>query len=153
MWLQLLIAVFVLLAGLLAGVLFAVEMAIVPTIQALAPEPWINVHILLDRRFDPMMPRINKVALAISAVLIVFTPGIGAKLAFGVAAVCIVGVAYVSEAYNVRMNKKIAAWDLADLPQDWGALRARWASANRVRTLIALAGFVATIAAVALAGG
>jgi hypothetical protein len=51
------------------------------------------------------------------------------------------------------MNKKIAAWDLADLPPDWGAMRARWASANRVRTLIALAGFVATIAAVALAGG
>ncbi len=153
MWLQLLIAVFVLLAGLLAGVLFAVETAIVPTIRALAPEPWVNVHILLDRRFDPMMPRINKVALAIGAVLVIFTPGIGAKIAFGVAAICIIGVAYVSEAYNVRMNKKIAAWDLTDLPHDWTAMRSRWASANRVRTLIAIAGFVATITAVALAGG
>lgn len=153
MWLELLIAVFVLLAGLLAGVLFTVEVAIVPTIRALAPEPWINVHILLDRRFDPMMPRINKVALAISLVLIVFTPGVPAKIAFGVAAVCIVGVAYVSEVYNVRMNKRIAAWEITDLPADWGSVRTAWASANRVRTLIALAGFAATIAAVALASG
>ncbi|GAA0538103.1 DUF1772 domain-containing protein [Paractinoplanes ferrugineus] len=151
MWLQVLAALFLLLAGLLAGVLFTVEMAIVPTIRALAADPWIRVHVLLDRRFDPMMPRMNKVALAIGLVLIVFVPGPATKVAFAAAALSIGGVAVISEVYNVRLNKRIAAWPVGDPPAEWPEVRARWARANQARTLVALGGFAVTIAAVALA--
>jgi hypothetical protein len=144
-------AVFLLLSGTLAGVLFAVEIAVVPTILALAAEPYVRVHTLLDRRFDPLMPRINKVALAICVLLVVFAEPVGAKVGIGLAGVATVGVAVVSEVYNVRMNRRIADWDPRALPADWQSVRARWASANRVRTLIAFAGFAAAITGTTLA--
>jgi len=146
-----LIAVFLLLSGTLAGVLFAVEIAIVPTVRALPVDRWVQVHRLLDERFDPLMPRINKVALAICAVLLVLANGLDSKVAFGVAWLCIIGVAVVSEAFNVRMNRDITTWNPAAPPPGWSGVRQRWAAANRIRTLIAALGFIGAVIGVALA--
>lgn len=68
-------AVFLLLTGLLAGTLFTVEVAVVPTLGALPGERWVQVHTLLDHRFDPMMPRINMVTLASCLGLVIFADG------------------------------------------------------------------------------
>ena len=146
-----LIVLFLLLSGMLAGVLFTVEIAVVPMVRALPGEPFVRVHTLLDRQFDPLMPRVNKVTLVICAALVAFAPGLAAKVAFAIAGLCIVGVAVVSEVFNVRMNRRIAAWNPRDLPAGWLDVRARWASANRVRTVIALAGFLGAISGVAFA--
>ena len=61
----LLIGLFLLGTGALAGVLMAVEMAMVPMLCALRGERWIEVHRLLDPGFDPLMPRVNKGVLAL----------------------------------------------------------------------------------------
>ena len=145
----LLASTFLLLTGLLAGTLFTVHVAIVPVLGALPGERWIQVHSLLDRRFDPMMPRINKVSLVICAVLVVLADDVGAKLLFGVGGACVIGVAVVSEAWNVRMNHRIVKWNPAALPQEWLTMRLRWANANLVRTLLAVAGFASTIVGIA----
>lgn len=143
-------AAFLLLTGILAGTLFTVEVAMVPALGALPPERWVQVHLLLDRRFDPLMPRINKVSLVICFALVILADGFGAKLAFAIGGICTVGVALVSEFFNVRMNRHISGWDPQAPPPGWHGLRTRWASFNRVRTLIAVAGFASTIAGAAL---
>lgn len=145
MTVNVLATLFMLLSGLLAGTLFMVEIAVVPTFGALSGERWVQVHLLLDKRFDPLMPRINKVSLVICAALVVFADGLGAKVAFASGGLCIVGVAIVSEAFNVRMNRHLSSWDPHALPLGWTGLRSRWASANRIRTIFAAAGFAAAV--------
>jgi hypothetical protein len=143
---QLLAGAFIVLSGLLAGTLFMVEIAVVPAFGALPGERWVQVHRLLDRRFDPLMPRINKVALVICAAVVVLADDLPAQVAFAAGGLGIVGVAVVSEAYNVRLNRHVERWDARALPPDWPELRARWASANRARTLFAVLGFAGAVA-------
>jgi uncharacterized membrane protein len=140
----------VVLTGTLAGTLFTVESAIVPTLLSLPGDRWVQVHTGLDRRFDPLMPSINKVSLGICAALVVLAEGRAAKTAFALGGAGTVGVALVSELFNVRMNKHVVTWDPEALPSGWTALRARWAAANRVRTAFALGGFVSTVVGAAL---
>lgn len=151
--LDVLLAVFLLLSGTLAGVLFAVEVAIVPAVGALPGERYVQVHRLLDRRFDPLMPRVNKVALAVCALLVVVAGGLWPRVAIALAGLCIVGVAVVSERWNVRFNRVVDRWDAEAPPDGWQGIRARWAAANRVRTLFALAGFGVAILGAALVWG
>ncbi|MFA1548315.1 anthrone oxygenase family protein [Actinomadura chokoriensis] len=145
-----LLAAFLLLSGVLAGVLFTVERAIVPVVGVLPAERYVQVHRLLDRRFDPMMPRVNKVSLAVCAGLVAAAGGVWPRVVIACAGLCIVGVAVVSEGWNVRLNRVIDGWDPAAPPADWPSVRARWAVANRARTLLAVAGFGAAIAGAAL---
>jgi hypothetical protein len=146
MFVDTLVALFLFLSGGLAGVLVAVEIAVVPMFADLPGERYVQVHRLLDPRFDPLMPNANKVALGIGVLLMIFAHGIGAKLSFGIAEVGIIGVALVSELSNVRINRRMDTWDLEQLPEGWSGVRARWARSNRDRTLIALFGFAAAIA-------
>lgn len=137
--------VFLLLSGILAGTLFTVEVAIVPTLGALTGDRWVQVHTLLDKRFDPMMPRLNMVSLVICAALVVLADTPAAKVAFALGGLFTVGVAVVSEVFNVRMNKHLNRWDPQRLPPEWLGVRTRWASWNRVRTVFAVAGFASAI--------
>jgi uncharacterized membrane protein len=150
---QALAGVFILLSGTLAGVLVAVEVAVVPMLARLPGNRYIEVHRLLDPRFDPLMPNINKVALAVGLALIILGRGIPAQVCFGLAEAGIVGVALVSELSNVRINRLMDRWDVTRLPQEWPRLRVRWAQSNRGRTAIALAAFATAIAGTILTRG
>jgi uncharacterized membrane protein len=150
---DILLAVFLLLSGILAGVLFTVEVAIVPAVGALPGERYVQMHRLLDRRFDPLMPRVNKVALAICVALVILAGGAWPRIAIALAGLCIVGVAVVSEGWNVRINRVVDRWEPETPPEDWNVTRTRWAAANRVRTLFAMAGFGAAILGAALVWG
>jgi uncharacterized membrane protein len=150
MWLELLAVLFVTACGVLAGVLFCVAMAVVPVLGTFPPDRYIQAHVLLDRRFDPLMPRLNKAALAMCAVLVVFSHGYPDKLAFLFAGLCVVGVAVVSELFNVRMNREVGTWDPSRPPAGWHLLRARWAAANRARTVLAIVGFAVAVAGTAV---
>lgn len=143
---EVLAVTFVLLAGVLAGVLVGVQLAVVPMLAALPGERYVEVHRLLDPGFDPFMPRFNKVALAIGLVLTVFAPGLTAKGLFASSVLCIVGVALVSEIFNVRMNRRIDTWDTTRMPAEWRAVRTRWGAWNRVRTVISVVGFATAVA-------
>jgi hypothetical protein len=147
---DILLGLFLSLSGALAGVLFTVEVAIVPAVGALPGERFVQVHRLLDRRFDPLMPRVNKAALAVCGTLVILAGGVWPRAAIAFAGLCIVAVAVVSEGWNVRLNRVVDRWDPEALPDDWTGIRTRWAAANRVRMLFAIAGFVATIVGAAL---
>ncbi|MFF3905062.1 anthrone oxygenase family protein [Streptomyces sp. NPDC001848] len=147
-------AVFVLCTGVLAGALVAVERAVVPMLLRLPRQTWSEVHRLLDPGFDPLMPTVNKVALATGLGLSFLAPTSAAKATFACALASVVGVALVSELRNVRMNRRIDAWaEAGEIPDGWGALRADWARANRLRTACAVAGFCAALGGCWLAWG
>jgi uncharacterized membrane protein len=139
-----------LLSGALAGVLLAVEVAVVPMMGALSGDRYVQVHRLLDPRFDPLMPAVARVAMGTGLLLTVFAPGSGARAAFAGTEAGLIGVALVSELSNVRINRCIDAWDTDRLPQTWSSTRDRWARSNRHRTLIAVAAFAAAITGTAL---
>lgn len=140
-------AVFVLCTGVLAGALVAVERAVVPMLLRLPRQTWSDVHRLLDPGFDPLMPTVNKVALATGLGLTVLAPGGAAKAAFAAALAGVVCVALVSELRNVTMNRRIDAWaEAGEIPDDWQSLRDRWARANRWRTAAAAVAFVGALA-------
>ncbi|MEV7779631.1 DUF1772 domain-containing protein [Kitasatospora sp. NPDC088351] len=138
MLVTILAVVLVLCTGILAGALLAVERAIVPMLLRLPRQTWSDVHRLLDPGFDPLMPTVNKVALAAGLGLTVLAPGAAAKAAFAAALASVAGVALVSELRNVRMNRRIDGWAAAgEIPDGWDALRTRWARANLLRTVFA----------------
>jgi len=139
-----------LLTGALAGVLLAVEVAVVPMLGRLPGDRYREVHRLLDPRFDPLMPTVNKVALVAGLVLTVYGPGTDTRIAYAVTEAGLVGVALVSELSNVRMNRTIDTWEAGRLPGSWTATRERWARANRYRTWLALTAFGAAIVGVTL---
>lgn len=153
MWRTLLIGLFLLGAGSLAGVLAAVELAVVPMLRALRGERWLEVHRLLDPGFDPLMPRVNKLVLGLGLMVLAVVDSIPARVCFAFAVAGIVGVALVSELRNVPMNRRIDTWATAGLPQDWPRLRERWARANRLRTVLAMTGFAAAVCGAAFAWG
>lgn len=143
-----LLAVYAVLLGALAGVLLAVDIAVVPMLAALHGSLFVRIHRTLDPRFDPLMPWVSKLALAAGvALLITESGGVGPRVALAVAEGCLLAVALVSELVNVRINRGIDRWDAAGLPHDWARIRARWFRANRVRTILAVAGFLAAVTA------
>lgn len=135
---------FVLLTGILAGVLLAVDIAVVPMLGVLPGGRFVQVHRLLDPGFDPMMPRLSKIALAAGLVLAVRGGApIADRVLSALAEMCLLGVALVSELGNVRINRRIASWDGADLPPAWQDVRTRWFRAHRLRTVLAITAFTA----------
>ncbi|MFF8955261.1 anthrone oxygenase family protein [Streptomyces sp. NPDC014894] len=139
-------AVLVLCTGVLAGALLAVERAVVPMLLSLPRQTWAEVHRRLDPGFDPLMPTVNKAALAAGLALSVLAPGADAKAAFASALGGTAGVALVSELRNVRMNRRIGAWaESGRFPDGWGELRDAWARANRLRTALAALAFCAAL--------
>jgi hypothetical protein len=143
-----LLAVNAILLGAIAGVLLAVDMAVVPVLSALRAGAYVQIHRMLDPRFDPLMPWLSKLALVTGvAVLVIERGGVGPRIIAGIAEACLVGVALVSELVNVRINRGIDTWDIAHPPGDWSSVRARWFRANRARTILAAAGFIAAVTA------
>ncbi|WP_406384927.1 anthrone oxygenase family protein [Streptomyces sp. NBC_01618] len=139
-------SVLVLCTGVLAGALIAVERAVVPMLLRLPRQSWSEVHRLLDPGFDPLMPTVNKVALAAGLGLSFLAPGAGAKAAFATALAGVAGVALVSELRNVRMNRRVDAWaEAGEIPEGWETLRDRWARANQLRTAFAVLAFCAAL--------
>lgn len=145
MLVHLLAASLVLLSGALAGVLIAVDIAVVPMLAGLRGDRYVEIHRSLDPRFDPLMPTVDKIALVVGLVLIVTAPGWDAKAAFAVAEAGLVGVALVSELSNVRINRDIDTWVTRGVPPGWAETRTRWARSNRHRTWIAVVGFAAAV--------
>ncbi|MBT2208990.1 MULTISPECIES: DUF1772 domain-containing protein [Actinomadura] len=128
-------------SGTVAGTLFAVWRAIVPTLVALPGDRYVQVHQLLDRRFDPLLPWVTRVTMATAVVFALLPVGLTARLLCGAGLAMSVLVAVVSDTRNVPINRTISGWDPEAAPAGWDDLRARWCRANSVRTAFALAGF------------
>ncbi|MFV2087924.1 anthrone oxygenase family protein [Micromonospora sp. LOL_021] len=138
--------------GLVAGVLFAVALSVVPALAALPVDRYVVTHRLLGRNWDPTMPLIVLTTLAVNVVLALLVDGRTSAVLFGLAAVFLLGVSGVSHLCNVPINRRVKAVDPDRMPSDWRDPRIVWRRWHLLRTWLAGVAAAATAAAVVLAG-
>ncbi|GAA3501767.1 DUF1772 domain-containing protein [Streptomyces prasinosporus] len=135
--------------GLVAGVLFAVAVSVMPALIAMPPDRYVSTHKLLGRHYDRIMPFIVTGSTAIDAALAIRGSGTGRTL-FAAAALCMAGVAVVSQTRNVPINNRVKRTEPGDIGPDWQDPRTRWRDWHLVRTCCAVAGCTLSAAAVVL---
>jgi uncharacterized membrane protein len=139
--------------GILAGVLFAVAISVVPAASALPVGQYVELHKLLGKYYDPTMPIISGSALTADIVLSAgFAPTGATRGLCAVAAALLLVVAVVSQTRNVPINRRVKPLDGNALPPDWPDPRARWRDWNLVRTVFAVLALVTNASAVSLMG-
>ncbi|TWP50402.1 DUF1772 domain-containing protein [Lentzea tibetensis] len=135
-------------SGLVAGVLFAVAISVMPALLAMPPDRYVFTHKLLGRHYDRVMPFIVAGSTLIDVFLAVQAEQPERRALFVVAAVFMAGVAAVSQTKNVPINNRVKALEPDGIPAGWQDPRIAWRNWNLVRMAFAMAGCLATGAAV-----
>lgn len=136
-------------SGVVAGVLFAVALSVLPALSAMPPERYIYTHQMLGRHWDPTMPIIVLGSLVVDLVLTALAPTNPARLLFVAAAVLLLGVSVVSHFCNVPINRRVKDLDPDRVPAGWCDPRPLWRRWHLLRTILAL--LALAVNAVALA--
>jgi uncharacterized membrane protein len=127
----------ILAAGLLVGVETAVAAIMHPTIAALDEKTHTAAARELAKKLGAVMPFWYALALVLTAWEAALhpplseTPGIF-LLVSGLLWIGAIGYTVIA---LLPINMRVARWDLAALPGNWRAERARWDRRHRIRTL------------------
>ena len=136
-------------SGLVAGVLFAVWLSVLPGLIDMPPDRYVYAHQVIGGRWDPTMP----ILVLSSAVIDLLLFGIGSgdrHWLFGAAGVVLIAVSIVSHFCNVPINRQVKTMDAGRLPADWRDPRPIWRRWHTLRTALSvLALLLNAIAAVA----
>jgi uncharacterized membrane protein len=125
-------------SGLTAGVLFSVAISVVPAFLGVSPQRYVEMHKLIGRRYDRVMPPMVLTWTLLDVVLAVRTGVTSSQWLFVVAAVLGGGVAAVSQLGNVPINRRVKRLPTGPVPHGWVDPRARWRAWNLVRTHLAV---------------
>ncbi|MCA2228512.1 anthrone oxygenase family protein [Nonomuraea aurantiaca] len=136
-------------SGVVAGVLFAVALSVLPALFAMPADRYVYTHQLVGRRWDPTMPIIVLSSMTIDVVLAVLTRAEPAVL-FATAAVLLLGVSVVSHFCNVPINRVVKSLDPDEVPPGWRDPRPLWRRWHLLRTALALLGVTVNAVAVVL---
>ncbi|MEO3796158.1 DUF1772 domain-containing protein [Nonomuraea sp. B10E15] len=137
-------------SGMVAGVLFAVALSVVPALMAMPADRYLYTTGLLGRNWDPVMP-ILVLGTAAGDLALALLPGPPvARALFGVTFVLMLGVAGVSHLCNVPINRVLKQMDPEAVPADWADPRPRWRAFHLLRTTLAVAALTANSVGVAL---
>jgi uncharacterized membrane protein len=135
-------------SGISAGVLFCVALSIAPAFGALPPGRYVEVHRLIGRPYDKVMPWTVMGTTATDIVLAARSgPAVGL---YAAAAGLLFAVSAVSHLGNVPINRRVKHLDPAAMPPDWDDPRRVWRNWNLLRTWCAIVAFALTAAAVAV---
>jgi len=137
-------------SGTTAGVLFSVALSVVPAFLGLPAERYVEVHKLIGRRYDRIMPPMVLTCVVLDAVLAARTTG-SARPLFVTAAVLGAGVSLVSQLGNVPINRRVKRLPAGPVPADWTDPRARWRALNLIRTTFAVLALVVNACALVVA--
>ncbi|MEV0998858.1 DUF1772 domain-containing protein [Nonomuraea sp. NPDC050202] len=137
-------------SGVVAGVLFAVALSVLPALFAMPADRYVYTHQLVGRRWDPTMPIIVLTSMALDIALALLTRA-GPGLLFAAGAVLLLGVSVVSHFCNVPINRVVKSLDPDEVPPDWRDPRPLWRRWHLLRTTLALLGVTANAVAVVLA--
>ncbi|UUN27418.1 DUF1772 domain-containing protein [Streptomyces sp. FIT100] len=135
--------------GLVAGVLFAVAVSVMPALIAMPPDRYVSTHKLLGRHYDRIMPFIVTGSTVIDVAFAIRGTGT-VRVLFAAAALCMAGVAVVSQTRNVPINNRVKRTAPEDLGPGWQDPRIQWRDWHLVRTCCAMAGCTLSAAAVVL---
>ncbi|MEU7412861.1 DUF1772 domain-containing protein [Streptomyces sp. NPDC042638] len=145
------LSAFVLAAsGVLAGVLVAVALGVVPAFRGLPADQYIRVHRLVGQHYDHVMPPLVICSTGVDIALAVLADDGGRVVLFTAGAVAQAGVSVVSQLANVPINRTVKSTDPLCVGPDWDDPRARWAHWHLVRTVLALCAVLANAAALAI---
>jgi uncharacterized membrane protein len=143
-------AIAVLGAGLLAGEEMAVRYGVRGPLASLDDESHIRLRQALVRILRVLVPAVYLPTLVCAAAAALLT-GTGATQGLRAAAVlALLAWIGVTLGGTVPINAAVLDWSPSDPPQDWRARVDRWERLNTVRTWLAISAFVLLI--VALAG-
>jgi uncharacterized membrane protein len=126
-------------SGVVAGVMVAVAISVVPALAAMPADRYVSAHQLLGRGYDPALPVTVVTATLLNAGFAVTADDLRHRVLCGAAALCLVGVSVVSHTRNVPLNRIVRRLDPARLPDNWQDPRPRWRAWHLVRTGLALA--------------
>ncbi|MEU5050243.1 DUF1772 domain-containing protein [Streptomyces sp. NPDC021096] len=137
-------------SGILAGVLVAVALGVVPAFRGLPPDQYIRVHRLAGQYYDRVMPPLVIGSTGVDIALAVLADDGGRVILFSAGAAAQLGVSVVSQLANVPINRRVKGTDPLRVGLDWDDPRDRWARWHLVRTVLALCAVLANAAAVAI---
>jgi len=137
--------------GLTAGVLFSVSLSVVPAFAAVPPERYVELHKLIGRRYDQVMPPLVLTGVLLDVLLAVRADTGSGRLLFALAAVLGAGVAAVSQLGNVPINRRVKRVPAGPVPAGWADPRTRWRAFNLARTCLAVFGLAVNAGALLLA--
>lgn len=137
-------------SGVVAGVLFAVALSVLPALSAMSPQRYVYTHQMLGRRWDPTMPIIVLGSLVIDLVLAALAPTPPVRGLFLAAAVLLLGVSVVSHFGNVPINRRIKNLDPERVPVGWRDPRPLWWRWHLVRTVLAVLALTVNAAALTM---
>lgn len=135
-------------SGLVAGVLFAVALSVLPALLAMPADRYVYAHKLIGKRWDPTMPIIVLTSTALDVALAVVARTQNSLFVIG--AVLLLFVSIVSHFCNVPINRVVKSLDPNEIPAQWQDPRPLWRRWHLLRT--ALAVLAALVNAVAIIG-
>lgn len=134
-------------SGIVAGVLFAVALSVMPALIAMSPAQYVYTHKLLGRHYDRIMPFIVSGCTLADIALAVRSANPQLTL-FALAASCMAGVALISQTQNVPINRRVKSTQPEDIGARWEDPRYQWRNWHLARTSFAIAGCALTAIAV-----
>ena len=118
------------------------------SIDALTPMTFVEVGHVMMADYGPIMSVLMPAAVLATLVagILVYgrNPTAGYLILAGFA--CVVAATAVTLAVNVPIDRVMAGWTVASLPDDWTQVRDRWETFHTLRTFLTLGGVAATLA-------
>ena len=137
-------------SGVVAGVLFAVALSVLPALFAMPMDRYVYAHKLIGRNWDPTMPIVVLTSTAIDVALVFLAPDSRTRTLFVIAAVLLLAVSGVSHLANVPINRRVKAVDPDQIPADWTDPRPLWRRWHFLRTALAVVALLCNGLALAL---
>jgi hypothetical protein len=137
--------------GTAAGVLFSVALSVVPAFGALAPDRYVELHKLIGRRYDRVMPPMVATAVAADVILAVSAGSAVTRVLFAFAVLLGAGVMGVSQFGNVPINRRVKSLAPGTPPAGWKDPRSQWRALNLTRTSFAVLGLAVNACALLVA--
>ena len=139
-------------SGLTAGVLFSVALSVVPAFLGVPPERYVELHKLIGRRYDHVMPPLVATWTVLDVVLATGADTATSRALFVSAAVLGCGVAAVSQLGNVPINRRVKRLPAGPVPAGWADPRGAWRTFNLVRTHLAVLALAANACGLLIGG-
>ncbi|HEX5402950.1 MAG TPA: hypothetical protein VFX16_11690 [Pseudonocardiaceae bacterium] len=134
-------------AGIQLGTLWIMKLSILPMLNSLPYERYVNVCQLIDMHvFHPIAVWNGVIATGVGVVAAVEASSATVSALFVLGSVGMAVVGITSEGFNRPIWRQIEKWSPERVANSWNRKRSNWYRAHEVRTygaVVAVAGFVA----------
>jgi uncharacterized membrane protein len=133
----------VFLAGMIAGILFAIGIDH-QRLSTLSASVWLTARHTLDPIFTKLMPWIWNISLPLLFASAYLSHG-SDRINFLVAGLLLLMGIVVTLIVHVPINNQIPTWTVDAMPPNWSSLRVRWIRFHWLRTLLGIAAFACAL--------